>query len=106
MNYKLIVEKTVVVKEEETLTLAQYVGRRLTMFRESAGLNVSALHRLTLASSLPQRGEVPGISHSSIASIEKIEPYLNKEQFQEYCDSAYTMIAYWAKQAKLCSDGS
>ena len=71
MNYKLIVEKTVVVKEEETLTLAQYVGRRLTMFRESAGLNVSALHRLTLASSLPQRGEVPGISHSSIASIEK-----------------------------------
>ena len=71
MNYKLTVEKTVVVKEEETLTLAQYVGRRLTMFRESAGLNVSALHRLTLASSLPQRGEVPGISHSSIASIEK-----------------------------------
>ena len=71
MNYKLIVEKTVVVKEEETLTLAQYVGRRITMFREAAGLNVSELHRLTLASSLPQRGEVPGISHSSIASIEK-----------------------------------
>ena len=40
------------------------------------------------------------------ASIEKIEPYLNKEQFQEYCDNAYTMIAYWAKQAKLCSDGA
>ena len=38
------------------------------------------------------------------ASIEKIEPHLNKEQFQEYCDSAYTMIAYWAKQAKLCSN--
>lgn len=71
MNYKLIVEKTVVVKEEETLTLAQYVGRRLTMFRESADLNISELHRLTLASSLPQRGEVPGISNSSIASIEK-----------------------------------
>lgn len=71
MNYKFIVEKTVVVKEEETLTLAQYVGRRITMFREKAGLNVSELHRLTLASSLPQRGEVPGISNSSIASIEK-----------------------------------
>lgn len=40
------------------------------------------------------------------ASIEKIEPYLNKEQFQEYCDSAYTMIVYWAKQAKLCNYGS
>ena len=71
MNYKLIVEKTIVVKEEETLTLAQYVGRRLTMFREKADLNISELHRLTLASSLPQRGEVPGISNSSIASIEK-----------------------------------
>ena len=71
MNYKLIVEKTVVVKEEETLTLAQYVGRRLTMFREEAGLNVSELSRLTLASSLPQRGDIPGISNSSIASIEK-----------------------------------
>ena len=71
MNYKLIVEKTVVVKEEETLTLAQYVGRRLVMFREKADLNISELHRLTLASSLPQRGEVPGISNSSIASIEK-----------------------------------
>ena len=40
------------------------------------------------------------------ASIEKIEPYLNKEQFQEYCDSAYTMIAYWKRQIKLCEDGS
>ena len=71
MNYTLIIEKTVVVKEEETLTLAQYVGRRLTMFREDAGLNVSELSRLTLASSLPQRGDIPGISNSSIASIEK-----------------------------------
>ena len=71
MNYKFIVEKTIVVKEEETLTLAQYVGRRLTMFREKADLNISELHRLTLTSSLPQRGEVPGISNSSIASIEK-----------------------------------
>ena len=40
------------------------------------------------------------------ASIEKIEPYLNKEQFQEYCDSAYTMMVYWAKQAKLCNYGT
>ena len=40
------------------------------------------------------------------ASIEKIEPYLNKEQFQEYCDSAYTIVAYWKKQIKLCSDDS
>ena len=71
MNYKFIVEKTIVVKEEETLTLAQYVGRKIAMFREKAGLNVSELHRLTLTSSLPQRGEVSGISHSSIASIEK-----------------------------------
>ena len=40
------------------------------------------------------------------ASIEKIEPYLNKEQFQEYCDSACTMMVYWAKQAKLCNYGT
>ena len=40
------------------------------------------------------------------ASIEKIEPYLNREEFADYCDNAYTMIAYWAKQAKLCSDGA
>ena len=40
------------------------------------------------------------------ASIEKIEPHLNQEQFQEYCDNAYTMVAYWKKQIKLCSDGS
>ena len=39
-------------------------------------------------------------------SIEKIEPHLNQEEFADYCDSAYTMIAYWAKQSKLCSDGS
>ena len=39
-------------------------------------------------------------------SIEKIEPYLNKEQFQEYCDSAHTMMVYWAKQAKLCNYGT
>ena len=40
------------------------------------------------------------------ASIEKIEPYFNKEEFADYCDSAYTIIAYWKKQIKLCSDGS
>ena len=39
-------------------------------------------------------------------SIEKIEPYLNKEEFADYCDSAYTMIAYWKRQIKLCGDGS
>ena len=36
------------------------------------------------------------------ASIEKIEPHLNQEEFQEYCDSAYTMVAYWKKQLKYC----
>lgn len=40
------------------------------------------------------------------ASIEKIEPHLNQEEFADYCDSAYTVVAYWKKQAKLCSDGS
>ena len=40
------------------------------------------------------------------ASIEKIEPHLNQEEFADYCDSAYTMIAYWKKQIKLCSDGA
>ena len=40
------------------------------------------------------------------ASIEKIEPYLNQEEFADYCDSAYTIIAYWKKQIKLCNDGS
>ncbi len=40
------------------------------------------------------------------ASIEKIEPHLNRVEFADYCDSAYTMVAYWKKQIKLCSDGS
>ena len=40
------------------------------------------------------------------ASIEKIEPHLNQEEFADYCDSAYTMIAYWAKQSKLYNDGA
>ena len=39
-------------------------------------------------------------------SIEKIEPHLNQEEFAEYCDSAYTIIAYWKKQVNLCSDGA
>ena len=39
-------------------------------------------------------------------SIEKIEPHLNRVEFAEYCDSAYTMIAYWKRQIKLCEDGS
>ena len=37
-------------------------------------------------------------------SIEKIEPHLNRVEFAEYCDSAYTMIAYWKRQIKLCND--
>ena len=40
------------------------------------------------------------------AFIEKIEPHLNQEEFADYCDSAYTMIAYWKRQIKLCGDGS
>lgn len=36
------------------------------------------------------------------SSIEKIEPHLSAEEFAEYCDNAYTMIAYWAKQIKFC----
>ena len=40
------------------------------------------------------------------ASIEKIESHLNQEEFADYCDSAYTMIAYWKRQIKLCEDGS
>lgn len=36
------------------------------------------------------------------SSIEKVEPYLSAEEFAEYCDSAYTMIAYWKKQLKFC----
>ena len=39
-------------------------------------------------------------------SIEKIEPHLNQEEFADYCDSAYTMVAYWKRQIKLCSDGA
>ena len=41
------------------------------------------------------------------ASIEKIEPHLNQEEFAEYCDSAYTMLAYWRvilKQVKESKD--
>ena len=37
-------------------------------------------------------------------SIEKIEPHLSQEEFADYCDSAYTIIAYWKKQIKLCND--
>ena len=40
------------------------------------------------------------------ASIEKIEPHLNQEEFSDYCDSAYNMIAYWEEQVNLCNDGS
>ena len=40
------------------------------------------------------------------ASINKVEPYLSTEDFRDYCDNAYTMIAYWKKQIKLCSDGA
>ena len=40
------------------------------------------------------------------AFIEKIEPHLDQVEFAEYCDSAYTMIAYWKRQIKLCEDGS
>ena len=40
------------------------------------------------------------------ASIEKIEPHLNQEEFADYCDSAYTIVACWKKQIKLCEDGS
>ena len=40
------------------------------------------------------------------ASIEKIEPHLNQEEFADYCDSAYTMVAYWKKQIKLCNNGA
>ena len=37
-------------------------------------------------------------------SIEKIEPHLNQEEFADYCDSAYTIVAYWKRQIKLCND--
>ena len=40
------------------------------------------------------------------ASVEKIEPHLNQEEFADYCDSAYTIVAYWKKQIKLCSNGA
>lgn len=29
------------------------------------------------------------------ASINKIEPYLDKEAFAEYCDSVYSVISTW-----------
>jgi hypothetical protein len=40
------------------------------------------------------------------ASIDRIEPYLNKEEFAEYCDSAYTLVAYWKSQFKNCENDS
>lgn len=40
------------------------------------------------------------------SSIEKIEPYLSEDEFGEYCDNAYTLVAYWKKQLKTCEDGS
>ena len=36
------------------------------------------------------------------SSIEKIEPHLSEDEFGEYCDSAYTLVAYWKKQLKIC----
>lgn len=35
-----------------------------------------------------QEGQIRG-------SINKIEPFLDKEQFEEYCDAVYTLAAYW-----------
>lgn len=29
------------------------------------------------------------------SSIERIEPLLGAEEFQEYCDSIYTAMTYW-----------
>ena len=29
------------------------------------------------------------------ASINKVEPYLNTEDFRDYCDSTYSSIAMW-----------
>lgn len=40
------------------------------------------------------------------SSIAKIEKYLNKEEFKDYCDSIYSSIAYWRIILKNIKDGS
>jgi hypothetical protein len=37
-------------------------------------------------------------------SIDQIEPSLDKEEFKDYCDNAYTLISYWKQQIKLNKD--
>ncbi len=34
------------------------------------------------------------------ASVNKIEPYLNPEEFKEYCDSTYSSISTWRSVLK------
>lgn len=31
------------------------------------------------------------------ASVSKVEPYLNQDEFADYCDALYTCVAYIAK---------
>lgn len=37
-------------------------------------------------------------------SIDQIEPSLNSEDFNDYCDNAYTLVAYWRKQIRIINN--
>lgn len=39
------------------------------------------------------------------ASIDKIEPQLDLEDFKEYCDSISVAITYWKIELKKLNDG-
>jgi hypothetical protein len=39
-------------------------------------------------------------------SINEVEPILTQDEFEDYCDNAYTLISYWRKVIKLYSDAT
>lgn len=40
------------------------------------------------------------------ASVDKVEPYLDLEDFTSYCDGVYTAIAHWKVIQKKIKDES
>ncbi len=88
--YKILKETSVVtttvVVEEMEATLFEYIGYKLKTRREELGLKIADVARATLASKIPFRGGTPGISQSSISSIEKGTANPNVNSLDILCD--------------------
>lgn len=37
-------------------------------------------------------------------SVDLMEPLLNIDDFNDYCDNAYTLVAYWRKQIRIINN--